>query len=302
MPARSARAANGWWPSPRRACRSSPCSCAAASAWPATTGPRRTRPRCGRVARGRRRRHPARGRHRGGLQAPAGRGRGSRPRCAPRSRPASRAPRPDRPAEPLPDGGDDRPARHRRLVCEWVGTRTGSCAQPSGSGRGRWGSGRRSPPKEYLRSAIGPAKGVSEGLSPCPRACREIEQAAGMAGGSAVSASAPPILRPGGDRPPPGTWGFPQFPQAICQWPVAWRGRRRTGRLPESTIPATGNSFAPHRGPEIDVGRGRVKCHRTMVLRKMIEASEHDADPVQVGLSKHTPQHCARLSDGRAIT
>ena len=45
----------------------------------------------GGLAGGRRRRHPARGRHRGGLQAPARRGGRSRRRCAPRSTPASRA-------------------------------------------------------------------------------------------------------------------------------------------------------------------------------------------------------------------
>ena len=71
--------------------------------------------RAGRVAGGRRRRHPAGRRHRGGVQAPAGRGR--RPgRAARRARrPHRERPRPDRPAQPVPDRGDDRPPRHPPL-------------------------------------------------------------------------------------------------------------------------------------------------------------------------------------------
>jgi hypothetical protein len=33
-----------------------------------------------------------------------------------------------------------------------------------------------------------------------------------------------------------------------------------------------------------------------MALREIIEASEHDADPVQVGFGRHTPQHCSGTS------
>ena len=46
---------------------------------------------------------------------------------------------------------------------------------------------------------------------------------------------------------------------------------------------ATGNSFAPHGGPEIDVRRGRVQCHGAIALQEIIDTSEHDAVPVQVG-------------------
>jgi len=38
-----------------------------------------------------------------------------------------------------------------------------------------------------------------------------------------------------------------------------------------------------------------------MVLREIIEASEHDADPVQVGLDRHTPQHCSVLSSTKIV-
>ena len=95
--------------------------------------------RPGDVAGGRRRRHPARGWHRGRLQAPAGRG--GRP-----GRPAGRAggphrerPRPDRPAQPVPAGGADRPPRHpparsasgSRRRPGWPRPRPGWCPAPS---------------------------------------------------------------------------------------------------------------------------------------------------------------------------
>ena len=87
--------------------------------------PRRQPSRAGGVAGRRRRRHPARGRHRGGLQAPAGRGR--RPGRAARrdQRPHRERARPDRPAQPVPDRGDDRPARHPPL-----GLRVGRAGVP----------------------------------------------------------------------------------------------------------------------------------------------------------------------------
>ena len=122
-----------------------------------------------------------------------------------------------------------------------------------------------------------------------------------MAGVSAVSASATPILRPGGGRPLPGTCNFRNFRKRYAngrRLGVAGVGRK----IARARILATGSFFAPQSGPEIDGRRGRVQCHRAMVLREMIEASEHDADPVQVGLGRHTPQHCARLSSGQAIT
>jgi hypothetical protein len=67
---------------------------------------------------------------------------------------------------------------------------------------------------------------------------------------SAISASDMPIPRAGTGGRLPGCLEFPQFPQAIGQWPVAWRGTR-----------------------------GRVQRHGAMALREIIEASEHDADP-----------------------
>ena len=65
-----------------------------------------------RVAGRRRRRHPAGRRHRGGVQAPAGRGGGSR--CAARrdQRAHRERARTDRPALEVPDRRDDRSARH----------------------------------------------------------------------------------------------------------------------------------------------------------------------------------------------
>ena len=64
------------------------------------------------LAGGRCRRHPARGRHRGGLQAPARRSGRSRRAARRDQRPHRERARPDRPAQPLRDRGDDRPARH----------------------------------------------------------------------------------------------------------------------------------------------------------------------------------------------
>ena len=54
-------------------------------------------------------------------------------------------------------------------------------------------------------------------------------------------------------------------------------------RIARARIVATGNPFASLRGREIDLRRGRVQCLRAMALREIIEASEHDADPVEVG-------------------
>ena len=64
------------------------------------------------VAGGRRRRHPAGRRHRGGVQAPARRIGRSRGAACRDQRPHRERARPDRPAQPLRDRGDDRSARH----------------------------------------------------------------------------------------------------------------------------------------------------------------------------------------------
>ncbi len=116
-----------------------------------------------------------------------------------------------------------------------------------------------------------------------------------MAGVSAVSASVMPIPRPSAGRPLPGSCNSRNFRKRYAngQWlGVAGAGRK----IARARIVATGNSFPPHRGPEIDVRHGRVQCHRAMALREIIEAGAHDADPVQVGLGRHTPQHCSGTS------
>ena len=113
-PARSARAASGWSPSPRS---SVPIFTVLMRRSFGVAGNNYATPQAAAVgARGvagrRRRRHPARGRHRGGVQAPARRGRGSRGAARRAQRPHRERARPGRPAEPVPDRGDDRPARH----------------------------------------------------------------------------------------------------------------------------------------------------------------------------------------------
>ena len=116
-----------------------------------------------------------------------------------------------------------------------------------------------------------------------------------MAGVSAVSASVMPISRPSAGRPLPGSRNSRNFRKRYANG--RWLGVAGVGRrIARARIVATGNSFAPHGGPEIDVRRGRGQCHRAMALREIIEASEHDADPVQVGLGRHTPHHCSVLS------
>jgi hypothetical protein len=116
-----------------------------------------------------------------------------------------------------------------------------------------------------------------------------------MAGVSAVSASVMPIARPRAGRPLPGSCNSRNFRKRYANG--QWLGVAGVGRkIARARIVATGNSFAPHRGQEIDVRRGRVQCHRAMALREIVEASEHDADPVEVGLGIHTPQHCSGTS------
>jgi hypothetical protein len=75
---------------------------------------------------------PPEGWHRGGLQAPARRGRGSRRAARRDQRPHRKRPGPHRPAIEVPDGGDDRSARHPALVCEWVDTAYRIVRQPAG--------------------------------------------------------------------------------------------------------------------------------------------------------------------------
>src|SRR5580704_1802480 len=99
-----------------------------------------------------------------------------------------------------------------------------------------------------------------------------------VAGVSAVSASVMPVTRPGSGRPLPGSGNSRNFRKRYANG--RWLGVAGVGRkIARARIVATRNSFAPHRGPEIDVRRGRVSCHRAMALREIIEASEHDADP-----------------------
>ena len=146
-PAPSARAANGWSPSPRSRCRSSRCmmrrSFGVAGNNYAT--PRSAASRARGLAGGRRRRHPAGRRHRGGLQAPARRSRRSRRAARRDQRPHRERARPDRPAQPLPDGGDDRSARHPPAgSANGSPTPTGSWPSPRGWCRARCSSGLRS--------------------------------------------------------------------------------------------------------------------------------------------------------------
>ena len=84
---------------------------------------------------------------------------------------------------------------------------------------------------------------------------------------------------------------FPQFPQAICQS----RGPARLRRCRDLVIPRNFRMRYVN-GRWLSGSRGRVQCHRAMALREIIEASEHDADPVRVRLGRHTPQHCSGTS------
>ena len=120
-----------------------------------------------------------------------------------------------------------------------------------------------------------------------------------MAGVSAIFASVMPVSRPSAGRPLPGSCSSRNFRKRYANG--RWLGMAGVGRkIARARIVATGNSFAPHRGPEIDVRRGRV-YQRAMALREIIEASEHDADPVEVELDRHTPQHCSVLSSAKVV-
>jgi hypothetical protein len=149
-----------------------------------------------------------------------------------------------------------------------------------------------------LRTAIGVRKMGFRPFRPFRPALDSVAVSGGraMAGVSAVSASVMPISRPSAGRPPlPGSSNFRNFRKRYANG--QWLGVAGVGRkIARARIVATGNSFVPYRGREIDVRRGRVQCHRAMALREIVEASEHDADPVQVGLGRHTPQHCSGTS------
>ena len=101
-----------------------------------------------------------------------------------------------------------------------------------------------------------------------------------MAAVSANSASVMPVSTSSAGRPLPGFCNSRNFRKRYANGrcvgvPVLG------GRTARARTVATGISLAPHRGPEIDVGRGRVQCWRAMALREIAEASEHDADPVE---------------------
>ena len=135
------------------------------------------------------------------------------------------------------------------------------------------------------------AKWVSD-LSPCPRFCRGIGRAV-HGGGFRSFRKRYANLEP--RRGLAGSCNSRNFRKRCAN--RRWLGVAGVGRsIARARIVATGNSFAPHRDPEIDLKRGRVQCHRAMALREIIQASEHDGDPVQVGLGSHTPQHCSGTS------
>ena len=121
------------------------------------------------VAGGRRRRHPAGGRHRGGVQAPARRGGRSRRAARRDQRPHRERARPDRPAQPVPDRGDDRPARHPPAGLR-VGRRRlpDRRASPRGWCRARCSSGLRSTgvPTAALAISTFPAISATESRRP----------------------------------------------------------------------------------------------------------------------------------------
>ena len=112
------------------------------------------------------------------------------------------------------------------------------------------------------------------------------------AGVSAVCASDLPIGRPSADRSPPRFCNARNSRKRYAPWlGVAGVGQR----IARARIAATGNSFAPYGGPEIDLGRSRAQRYRAMALREITEASAHGADPVE-GLGIHRPQHCSVAS------
>ena len=117
-----------------------------------------------------------------------------------------------------------------------------------------------------------------------------------MAGLCAISASDMPTSRLGAGRPLlPGICNSRHFRKRYANG--QWLGMAGAGRrIARARNIATAHSSPSHRGPEFDVRRGRAQCHRAMALREIIEASEHDADPIQAGLGRHTPQYCSGTS------
>jgi hypothetical protein len=127
-------------------------------------------------------------------------------------------------------------------------------------------------PSTSLRA--GPSASLREGRREPPRGLL-----VGVSAVSAVSASDMPISRPGAGGPLPGIYNSRNFRKRYAN--RRWLGVAGVGRkIARARIVATWDSFAPHRGPEIEVRCGRVRCHRAMALREIVEASEHDADPV----------------------
>ena len=101
-----------------------------------------------------------------------------------------------------------------------------------------------------------------------------------MAGVSAISASVMPIGRPSAGRPLPGSCNSRNFRKRYANgW---WLGVAGVGRkIARARIVVTRNSLPPHGGSEIHVRRGHVQRHRAVALREIVDASEHDADPVE---------------------
>ena len=104
-----------------------------------------------------------------------------------------------------------------------------------------------------------------------------------MAGLCAISASVMPISRLGAGRPLlPGICNSRNFRKRYANG--QWLGMAGAGRrIARARNIATAHASPSHRGPEIDVRRGRAQCHRAMALREIIEASEHDAGPARWG-------------------
>ena len=87
-----------------------------------------------------------------------------------------------------------------------------------------------------------------------------------MAALCAISASGMPISRPSADRPLQGSCISRNFRKRYASGQAR---QARGGELREHG--SSGLRILPHRGPEIDVRRGRALCHPAMALREIIE-------------------------------